>query len=286
MKFNLLGLLITLALSSAPISKAFSATGLSYYPQEQMNEIMSGRLSSDEIKDVLFDILSEEHEIQPNGEQKLVRGCSGSNCFRHQKLGYKQARQYLFGQLHLEGDQFTGYQVQGVYCQKNFKNGSAGRIGPGRIPNSNVLNCEHTWPQSKFQGFHSKSMQKGDLHHLFPTDSRINSMRGNYPFGEVDYEKESYCNSAKFGGNNRDHSDYYFEPPTEHKGNVARALFYFSVRYQIRISSLQEFYLKKWHAEDPVDEAERMRNDQVEEIQFNRNPFVDMPHLVSQIKDF
>lgn len=261
---------------------AAAGSGMNYYPIDDQQKFASGKLEDRDLKDRLYEILSGKHEVQADGSQKIVSSCNDGSCFEQKKLSYRQARRYLFGKLHLEGDQQIGYNVKGVYCQKDFLNG----VGPSRIPNSNVLNCEHTWPQSKFQGFHSKGLQKCDLHHLFPTDSRINSIRGNYEFAEVDYQRESYCNGAKMGGNNNDHSNYYFEPPAEHKGNVARALFYFSVRYQIRISKLQEYYLKKWHQEDPVDDFERWRNDQIEDIQGNRNPFIDIPHLVKHISDF
>lgn len=279
MGFRNLGITLTLLLFS---TAAYASSGMNYYPKAELQQLLSGSLKDRDLKDKLHDILSMKHQVNADGSQELVRACDDSNCFEHQSLGYRQARRHLFGELHLEGDQQAGFKVKGVYCQKDFKHD----VGPRRIPNANVLNCEHSWPQSKFQGFHSKGMQKGDLHHLFPTDSRINSIRGNYEFAEVDYERESYCNGAKFGGNNNDPGDYYFEPPNEHKGNVARALFYFSVRYQIKISKLQEYYLKKWHQQDPVDTFEMWRNDQIEDIQGNRNPFIDLPQLVNNIEDF
>jgi len=77
-----------------------------------------------------------------------------------------------------------------------------------------------------------------------------------------------------------------FEVRAERRGDIARALFYFSVRYALRIDAEQEQTLRLWHATDPVDEGELRRNDAVEHVQKNRNPFVDHPEFVTKITDF
>jgi endonuclease I len=41
--------------------------------------------------------------------------------------------------------------------------------------------------------------------------------------------------------------------------------------------------LLRWHEEDPVSEWEILRNQTVYGFQGNRNPFIDMPDLVSLI---
>lgn len=197
-------------------------------------------------------------------------------------LSYKQARRHLFGEIYLE-KKGSSYRITDVYCEEDFT--SSVGVGPGRIPNPNKLNCEHTWPQSRFNGRQSRSAQKSDLHHLFPTESRANSTRGNILFGEVDGDALSGCMASERG------DDIYeghnaFEPPKNHRGNVARALFYFSVRYKIGIPDEEEVHLRRWHEQDPIDADEVSRHEKIYKIQGNRNPFIDDPDLADRITNF
>lgn len=207
----------------------------------------------------------------------------------HKSFSYRTARKHLFGKLHLRQNS-SGYYVKDLYCNKNITNkdiSNSKKIGPMMIPDHRIINCEHTWPQSRFSKRESKSTQKSDLHHLFPTDSNANSTRGNKKFADVYGRPLGYdCkDSSKGRPINGGHKES-FEPPSEHKGNVARALFYFSIRYRISIDPVEESYLKRWHREDPVDNEESDRNNQIQNIQGNRNPFIDHPQLVESISDF
>lgn len=199
-------------------------------------------------------------------------------------FNYTEARVRLFNKIYLEQDE-KGYYIQGVYCQKKHYpfGGSAPR---NRLPNHEVFNTEHTWPQSKFSPHFQSEIQKTDLHHLFPTYSLINAERGNLPFAEVNSGSHLSCDASHRGSPTRGGRGSYFEPPDSHKGNVARAMFYFSIRYQSAIDSVQESYLRLWHKEDPIDQSEKVRHERIIELQGNRNPFIDAPHLVDQIQDF
>lgn len=200
----------------------------------------------------------------------------------HRSLGYNTAKKHLFGALHLEQNT-RGYFVRDLYCNKEFTSG----VGPGSLPDQNQLNCEHTWPQSKFTKSHPTETQKSDLHHLFPTDSRANSTRGNFEFAEVvQNENLVNCEASQSGASVTSGGHTYFEPPHTHKGNVARALFYFSIRYKMTINPSQEAFLRAWHESDPVDAEEIARNNSIAKLQGNRNPFIDNPALVDQIQDF
>jgi endonuclease I len=176
-------------------------------------------------------------------------------------LDYSSARRAMFTNLDNRGGEVTC-----VYT------GRKGRYN--NIPNDRDMNCEHTWPQSKG----AVGIAKSDLHHLFPTDSKANSTRGSLPFGEV-----GHCEWEE-GGSKCDGD--VFEVRPEHRGNVARAKFYFAVRYGKKIERSEEEALRKWHQEDPVDAFEKTRNDKIENLQHNRNPFVDHPEFIDRISDF
>lgn len=191
-------------------------------------------------------------------------------------ISYSLARQLLFGKLH-----YNNGIVTDVYCNENHD--SKHGVGPGLIPDPKFLNCEHTWPQSKFVGSEAETM-KVDLHHLYPANSKANTSRSNNPFGEID-SHPNVCN-VSIRGTVRGTNLVGFEPPDRHKGNVARAIFYFSVRYQMPVDLEQEEYLRKWNHLDPVDIPETIRNNQIQEIQGNRNPFIDDPNLIDSISDF
>ena len=184
-------------------------------------------------------------------------------------VSYDKAKQAMFTDL----DNRNG-NVTCVYTGRELKT--------NKVPSASNMNAEHTWPQSKG----ATGAAKSDLHHLFPTDSKANSTRSNWPFGVVtgQVKWEDPQTGAKMGrGAN---GEYVFEPPDAHKGDVARALFYFSAVYGKHIGAQEEKAIKAWNLQDPPDAKERARNDGIERYQRNRNPFVDDHTLANNIRDF
>lgn len=176
-------------------------------------------------------------------------------------LDYREARQQMFTKI----DNVAG-EVECVYT------GRKGRYNS--LPSDRDMNCEHTWPQSHG----AVGIAKSDLHHLFPTDSSANSTRGSLPFGQV-------SNAEWAEGGSKCDGDV-FEIRPEHRGNAARAKFYFAVRYGKQIGAEEEATLREWNKEDPIDAAEKARNDKIENLQHNRNPFIDHPEFIDRISDF
>ena len=281
--------LIILASVCFPLTCIGAATN--YYP-DKLHDIIEKKIdiTDGSLKSYIRSVMVRYHQKNYRHNDVLVEKCKISNrdsCYRHITLSYKDARRHLFGELHLERDD-NGYFVRDVYCKRKIRNSG---VGPRSIPNPNVMNCEHTWPQSRFNSNASRSTQKSDLHHLFPTDSRANSTRGDKMFADViDGPISSTCLLSFLGTPLEVGSNFlgleYFEPPEAHKGNVARALFYFSTKYNLSISKREEYFLKLWNRVDPVDEAEMARNDKIETFQKSRNPFVDYPELAELIQDF
>jgi predicted extracellular nuclease/endonuclease I len=160
------------------------------------------------------------------------------------------------------------------------------------------INCEHSYAQSWIEDYDSQNEElraKADVHHLFPTDSGVNSSRGNLSFDAVNSVEYSYSYATGYVSYRGDNDEFVtvFEPTDQHKGDLARALLYMNVRYDlplappvpnpgpINVNMLAT--LLEWHGQDPVDAAEITRNDEIHDYQGNRNPFVDYPEWVNAI---
>jgi len=163
-------------------------------------------------------------------------------------------------------------------------------------------NREHILSQSFFKGCYP---MYSDLHYVIPTDARVNQRRSNLPFGKVGSSPTFVSlNGTKVGLSiSEGYTLTVVEPIDEFKGDIARMLFYAAVRYENLLphfdtaNSRNPFYnntetsfrpwllkvLKSWHEMDPVSEKEIYRNNQVYNIQGNRNPFVDHPEYVDII---
>ncbi|MBI9054223.1 MAG: endonuclease [Bacteroidales bacterium] len=201
---------------------------------------------------------------------------------KHQTLGYTSARRYLYNYIDNENGVITcvysGLEVNSAY------GGTTTYPAP--------INCEHTIPQSFFN---ESDPMVSDIHHLYPTYENWNSTRSNYPLTDIDDNstaKWMYLSQSQttIPTSNIDlYSEYAsstFEPREDHKGNAARAIFYFYTMYPTQAGNLSQvgdinvFY--QWHLDDPVDAAEIERNGEVETYQGNRNPFIDYPELVAR----
>lgn len=267
----------------APLTNSYT-----YYPADFYQRINNGERDA-ALKANLFAVLSSTHKITAGQHDELVKSCpTNAKCVKHESLGYKRAREILFGSLHLKRTPAGDYEVRDVYCQRTISSRDVTRQAPGpfQIPDPNILNAEHTWPQSRFTTKFNKDLQKSDLHILYPVISKANSSRSNDEFGDVISVLSTPCAQSARGYTSNGDGRIVFEVPDVHKGNVARAIFYFSSRYKMVVGSEQESTLRRWHRLDPADADETARNAEIFSNQGDRNPFIDHPELVELISDF
>ncbi|MDE6783619.1 MAG: endonuclease [Paramuribaculum sp.] len=162
------------------------------------------------------------------------------------------------------------------------------------------MNREHSLPKSWWGG-NTDIPAYVDLYHLYPGEAAANRAKSNYPLGEIAAGTTAYFNngvSAVGTGVNSGGAKYVFEPANEYKGDFARTYFYMVTAYQNMnwvttwqvkngtYPSLQDWaidLLLKWHRADPVSQKELDRNEQVNIVQGNRNPFIDDPELAEYI---
>lgn len=160
------------------------------------------------------------------------------------------------------------------------------------------INCEHTVPQA---WYNEVVRMRTDMHHLFPTYITWNSIRGSDPFADIpDATTQTWIRglvgqSAIPAANLSEWSEdtnLEFEPREDHKGNVARAIFYFYTMHagqpelittgHQNISAAADLNtLYAWHLADPVDTREIERNNRVAASQGNFNPYIAHPGTVA-----
>ncbi len=192
-------------------------------------------------------------------------------------LGYNTARDQMFMTIDNQKTNGQGASTNTLECVYT------GTLATGYTSRSDAqtrfgFNTEHTFPQGTFS---QNEPMRSDLHHLFSTTESSNSERGNEPFRVV-------TNPSWQVGGSKSNSTY-FEPRAEQKGPTARAMLYFLLRYQNYqnfVSATDQDVLKNWCLTYPSTAVEKRRNDDIQRVQKNRNPFSDYPQLAERITSF
>lgn len=202
-------------------------------------------------------------------------------------LSYTAARNFMYTVLDNHNDSvtcvYTGFTI---YLDPNAPDPIQAALAAG-------INNEHTWPQS----LGATGNARADLHHLFPTRVDVNSDRGNLPFAEIPDPQTDRWYRLNFQQSSipTQFIDEYseldlnlsFEPREDHKGNAARAIFYFYTMYRSQADPtfflVQKNYLRSWNVLDPPDSAELFRSALIAGQQEGKpNPFVLDTTLVSR----
>jgi len=199
-------------------------------------------------------------------------------------LNYDDARDKMYALIDNARDSvtcvYTGYRVYVPYnhpTPRDFTN----------TP-SPIMNAEHSWPTSKGASGNARS----DLHHIYPTNEYANSARGSLPFDHIPDEHAtrwwrgiSYVTTIptiQKEAYSKEQTGIRFEPRGDHKGNVARSMFYFYTMYKSEADATdpnffpnQKDILYAWHKTDPADAGELDRTNMIAFYQDGKpNPFI------------
>jgi len=145
---------------------------------------------------------------------------------------------------------------------------------------------EHVYPRSLGTPNLGFEFAGADAHHLRSIDSDRNNSRSNRKFEDGFGSIMSYITLA---------GNWY--PGDEWRGDVARMIMYMYVRYPsqclpnnvgVGSSSYSNYgdmpnVFLDWNAQDPVSQYEMNRNNILNTLQGNRNPFIDNPYLATII---
>lgn len=108
-----------------------------------------------------------------------------------------------------------------------------------------------------------------DLHNIYPGEARVELDRRSSKFEDLDHtlDSDDCGNKLAYG---------VMEPKDDVKGDIARSILYMHVTYDLPIVGDMD-QLKRWNLLDPPSPDEISRNDQIQTLQGNGNPFITNP---------
>ncbi len=190
--------------------------------------------------------------------------------------------------------------------------------------NHKDMQREHIWPKSKASFLMKTGLGGSDLHHLRPAYGKLNLLKLNWGFASIQ-DGSDWINTRTLTVPETNHTslwraekngETFIDVKKDVRGDVARILLYIYTRWKqpnlysdivdsegnpdsTRLPELDPddkadsgeriIYdlptLLEWMEEDPVSEWEMKRNDLTQDVQGNRNVFIDYPELAWLIFD-
>jgi len=193
------------------------------------------------------------------------------------------------------------YSSYSKYTSKDRDQGSGGS------KEGEKYNREHSIPKSWWGGSTATGSQGADPFIVIPADKFVNNKRSSYPLGKVARATfTSIDGYSKLGDadSSYGYSGTVFEPNDNVKGDLARIVFYSIVKYENSFKwtsgagsviysgdknknfGLTDYAVRlftKWNEMDPPDAWEISMNNALNNIQGNKNPFIEHPEYVNMI---
>lgn len=279
MKKMIMSVMLCMVLSAyavdmqAPMSSAEAQTAYTDYQAKQASYYV-GRFAPDS----LYVLWGDEMFARLN--ELMGQTCRIDNSsFSYNSLRSEYVK--VDRDLNIQGN------IIGTYNGESFS---------GVWDSGSTWNREHTWPQSKGA---SKDIPMGyDMQSVRPTQTKVNSSRGNTPFGNGSgyYNPDNDCQISNPLYNPANRGTY--------RGDAARIILYDYIVYGSCGNAKNKHYNGKaqlleklgpdgvfesiecliaWSEDDEPSLIEMVRNDGAQDYQGNRNPFIDFPILVSRL---
>lgn len=213
-----------------------------------------------------FSYFNFNHSLLQNKNTQFINRILIEKYGNIKTIGYSNARKNLLNNL-------NNTLIYGNYCDKEHKN------------------CEHIWCQKYFR---KSEPMRSDLHHLYLSNSKLNSHRQDYKFSVIQKNiiyLDDIGNKVNIS-NIIDNKEYIkknnkkriFEPKNISKGKISRAVAYFYIFYPKYSHNLNDIIdtetLIEWNKKYPPNKEEIKRNEKIKRIQNNYNPFIKYPFLI------
>ena len=217
--------------------------------------------------------------VQPSVQESYYSSCDGKTgtTLKNTLAGFNKptSKSYAWARYEAADEaQDDSTSILCLYTRHNIK--KSAHVGSYSW---DTWNREHVYTQSAFPN------SADDNHNIFACEGQINNTRGNLKYAE---SKNSGGTRISEFGHTTD--CYYvpntsFEPCDEAKGEVARACLYCSVYYGYDLNDIFDSIntCLKWNAMYTVTPREIYRNNTVQGLQGNRNPFIDHPSYAQAI---
>lgn len=141
------------------------------------------------------------------------------------------------------------------------------------VPAENFGRNLSCWKEGGRKGCKNDSAfnkMESDMHNLVPSIGEPNADRSNYKYG-YDSPKIGMYGACNFEVDFKNRRAFVRD---EIKGDIARAYFYMSDKYNLPLSEQEKKMFSVWNKLDSISEWEKIKNKRIEKLQGNSNIFI------------
>lgn len=182
-----------------------------------------------------------------NCEMTSKNNNSGSGTVTHEACGYEPSDKYRNRMFVLEWE----------------------HVVPGALTPAKQMACYMDHGKSYCQANSAPAREiLFDLHNLVPSVGQVNALRTDDRYGVLPEE------TSDFGACMIEDAKGTFYPAAEDRGDVARIWLYMNWKHGVFIPEEELAMFREWNDADPVSDWEILRDERIEAVQGNSNPWI------------